>query len=458
MSRKLACLLMTLLLLGTLVAPIQAQGDDVPTTHTVQPGENLYRIAVHYNVTVDALMQANGLADSTLVIAGQVLVISEPVQTALAGAAPASTAPMADLTHTVAQGENLLRIALHYGVTVDAVMGANNIVDAGLIHIGQVLNIPVSSSPLPDVIIAPSSNGESIITLPVSGDNAGEAPVADTLDAEPVPAEVEVSAADPAPGAAFSQPDIGIVSPDIEKYQGFANFVTLGGPGLREIYLRGQALGNNPRAFSKIGDCNSEAPFFLAKFDEGLYELGPYAYLQPLLDHFAGSFARQSLAVWTGNHAWAVFDPTWANPAFCESGEMPIECEFRLNRPSVILVRLGTNEVGTPRLFEDNLRRIVTYSIEHGVIPVLGTKADRLEGDDSFNEIIRTVAVEFGVPLWDFGRAADLLPGHGLRSDGFHLNYFAPTYADARAYQHGHSVQNLTALLALDVVWRSVMY
>ena len=56
----------------------------------------------------------------------------------------------------------------------------------------------------------------------------------------------------------------------------------------RAIYQLGLSLGNNPRAFSKIGDCNSVAPFFLAPFDTGDYRLGPtYAALQTTIDNFS---------------------------------------------------------------------------------------------------------------------------------------------------------------------------
>lgn len=43
--------------------------------HTVQPGETLYRIAVHYGSTVAAIQQANSIANPNLIYAGQVLCI-----------------------------------------------------------------------------------------------------------------------------------------------------------------------------------------------------------------------------------------------------------------------------------------------------------------------------------------------------------------------------------------------
>jgi murein DD-endopeptidase MepM/ murein hydrolase activator NlpD len=45
------------------------------TTHTVQTGENLYRISLRYNTTVQALMQLNNLSDAGQIRVGQVLKI-----------------------------------------------------------------------------------------------------------------------------------------------------------------------------------------------------------------------------------------------------------------------------------------------------------------------------------------------------------------------------------------------
>lgn len=44
-------------------------------TYTVQPGDTLFSIATKFNVTIDALMQANSISDPTSLQANQVLVI-----------------------------------------------------------------------------------------------------------------------------------------------------------------------------------------------------------------------------------------------------------------------------------------------------------------------------------------------------------------------------------------------
>ena len=110
----------------------------------------------------------------------------------------------------------------------------------------------------------------------------------------------------------------------------------------RDIYQTGLLIGNNPRAFSKIGDCNSVTPFFLAPFDSGDYRLGEYKDLQETINYFAGSFARDGMTARVGFNTASLFSRMWADPNLCK-GENPIECEYRLHRPSIAFVSLGTN-------------------------------------------------------------------------------------------------------------------
>ncbi len=77
--RKFALLLVTLLLL--MAMPLLAQ-TQAYKEHTVQKGENLYRIGLQYGMTADEIMQLNGLPNNSLYI-GQVLKVksgSAPVQ------------------------------------------------------------------------------------------------------------------------------------------------------------------------------------------------------------------------------------------------------------------------------------------------------------------------------------------------------------------------------------------
>jgi hypothetical protein len=226
---------------------------------------------------------------------------------------------------------------------------------------------------------------------------------------------------------------------------------------IQAIYAQGQALRNNPRAFSKIGDSNMENPYFLAPFDGQAYRLGSYAYLQPVIDQFAGSFGRQSKAVRKGFHSWSVLDAKLADQAECRPDETPLACELRLNKPSLALIRLGTNDAGYPGLLRQKLQTIVDVCARQGVIPILGTKADRVDGpDDVNNGVVRQLALQNAIPLWDFDLIAQTMPGSGLGPDHIHLTILHPLdYTLPQAFQHGHSADNLAALIVLQRVWQA---
>jgi hypothetical protein len=226
---------------------------------------------------------------------------------------------------------------------------------------------------------------------------------------------------------------------------------------VRAIFESGQAQGRNPQAFSRLGDSTIENPQFLSRFDTGPYHLGPYAYLQGVIDTYRGSFGRQGVGVRRGLHTWNVFDPMWADPAVCGPGEHMLDCELRVHNPAVLIIKLGSNDVGVPDTTTRSLRQIVEYCIEHGIVPILGTKADRHEGPDNVNNaIVRQIAAEYRVPLWDFDLLAGTLPGRGMASDGVHLTtFYAHDWSLPEAYRSGYGLSNLTALMILDQVWRS---
>ncbi len=225
---------------------------------------------------------------------------------------------------------------------------------------------------------------------------------------------------------------------------------------IRNIYARGQALGNNARAFSKIGDSTIDHPYFLTSFDGDKYDLGAYAALQFAVKYFAGSFGRKSAAVKVSMHAWTVMNPMWADKARCAPNETPVACELRLNEPVIVFIRLGANDAGTAKLFEQKMREVLDYIIGQGVIPILSTKPDVRQKAQDINDVMRRLAAEYNIPLWDFDRLGPTMPGQGLGPDGVHLTSFPPhDYSKVDAFKRGLSVQDLSALIALDAVWRA---
>ncbi len=61
---------------------------EIPATYTVQPGDNLYRISLKFNTTMQALMELNGLANPNVIFVGQVLKIPGGTAAAQPGATP----------------------------------------------------------------------------------------------------------------------------------------------------------------------------------------------------------------------------------------------------------------------------------------------------------------------------------------------------------------------------------
>ncbi|MFN2136275.1 MAG: hypothetical protein ACK2UK_09995 [Candidatus Promineifilaceae bacterium] len=225
---------------------------------------------------------------------------------------------------------------------------------------------------------------------------------------------------------------------------------------VRETFARGQELGRDAHAFSKVGDSVALTPHYLVRFDKGPYDLGEYAYLQAAIDQYAGSFERYGVATRIGLHAWSLFDPLWADKEWCLPNEDMVACEIRLNNPSLLLIRLGSNDGGAASAFDENMRALVEYALENGIVPILSTKADRFEGDNRNNEIVNQIAQDYHVPLWDFDHVADIVPNRGLGGDQVHMTMAdSNDYTDPDVFERGYPVSDLTALLAIYEVWQA---
>lgn len=104
--------------------------------YTVSSGDNLYKIATKYNLTVDDLVNYNDLATTNLSIGQQLLI---PVQKT-----------NETQTYIVKSGDTLYSIASKYGISVNTLKNYNNLT-TNVLSIGQKLNIPATSE-------QPSSN------------------------------------------------------------------------------------------------------------------------------------------------------------------------------------------------------------------------------------------------------------------------------------------------------------
>lgn len=226
---------------------------------------------------------------------------------------------------------------------------------------------------------------------------------------------------------------------------------------VRDIYARGITLGRNPHTFSKIGDSVVLTPHFLARFDSDNYNLGLYADLQPTIDQFAGSFSRYGQAAKVGLSFRTLYELGWPDEEYCKPEEDVVACEIRMNNPSIMLIRLGTNDQ-VPAAMEADLRKLLGDLIAQGIVPILSTKNDRFDDEKNINnQIIRDLAAEYAVPLWDFDLLANPLPLRGLSGDGIHLTmHDTNDYTNPEVLERGYPVNDLTALMVLDAILKTV--
>jgi LysM repeat protein len=112
------------------------------STYTVRSGDWLSRIASRHDVSLDALLAANGLRPTSLIVPGQQLVIPG----AAGGAATPPPASAGAGSYTVRQGDWLGRIASRHNVTLSALLSANGLSATSLIVPGQRLVIPAGGS------------------------------------------------------------------------------------------------------------------------------------------------------------------------------------------------------------------------------------------------------------------------------------------------------------------------
>ncbi|MEO2155589.1 MAG: LysM peptidoglycan-binding domain-containing protein, partial [Acidimicrobiales bacterium] len=119
--------------------------------------DSLSAIAVEHGTTVNALMAANQITDPDRVYMGQRLVIPG----AGAGATPTTLPTMVVV---VQRGDSLSAIAAEYGVTLSALIEANNITDPNTVHVGQELLVPGATRPITPTgpVIVTVRSGDSL--------------------------------------------------------------------------------------------------------------------------------------------------------------------------------------------------------------------------------------------------------------------------------------------------------
>ncbi|MDI9389098.1 MAG: LysM peptidoglycan-binding domain-containing protein [Synergistota bacterium] len=213
MKRLVAPAAVILLFLAS--AMLASDGGAAFNVHSVRAGDTLESVARLYGADAANIAAANGISAGDLPPPGTVVLVPKSPGDVLAtlyeakrrglGAwpkprmedsflAPLTGQPAADVreppappppapgdghvvrSHTVREGDNPYRISREYGVSLTALLRANNLTEGSVIRIGDVLTIPARSEPGPPADLAPAE---------VRKPSAPEPPGADQSPAEP---------------------------------------------------------------------------------------------------------------------------------------------------------------------------------------------------------------------------------------------------------------------------------
>jgi len=141
-----------LVLPGSRRATAAAAPRELPTApYTVKSGETISEIADRFGTSTERLIQLNGISNPNLVVAGTRLAI--PGRPSSSAAPRSTAAPRNAKEHLVRSGESLSTIADSYGLPVERLVAINKIDDPDLVVSGARLKLqappPVKATPKP---------------------------------------------------------------------------------------------------------------------------------------------------------------------------------------------------------------------------------------------------------------------------------------------------------------------
>jgi len=145
-----------------------------PLVYVVVAGDSLFGVSRKLGVTLGALLASNGLTVTSVINPGQSLAVPDgghlpevaPATTTPAAGAASSTTP----THpyTVLTGDYLAGIARKNGVTLPALLAANNLQIASVIVPGMVLQLPPATLPLPGAAAGTAAGGAAPVDVVIA--------------------------------------------------------------------------------------------------------------------------------------------------------------------------------------------------------------------------------------------------------------------------------------------------
>lgn len=156
----------TLVIPGGKVPQATAPAPASQTKYTVAEGDSVSSIADDFGVDIQTIVDANGLAAPYILQPGQEIIIPGGHRSA----APAQP----HTTYTVQQGDSLSQIADSFGISINAIINANNLSDPSSIQPGQQLTIPgashavVHSKPAPAPVAKAPAPSPVVVAKPAT--------------------------------------------------------------------------------------------------------------------------------------------------------------------------------------------------------------------------------------------------------------------------------------------------
>jgi LysM repeat protein len=184
-------------------------------THVVKAGDNMYRIALNYGVSLSQLQRANPGVNAHSMRIGQKLTIP------LKAAGPiAKSSPSARVTGTysIASGDTLSSIARRQGTSVAALQAANPSLNPNAMPVGKKINLTgsrsasIASQPAPKAAVAkapaapkPAPRPQEIAALPKPSTTSHTSPSTTNAEMNPLMQHQASAVTQPAPAPSIAK-------------------------------------------------------------------------------------------------------------------------------------------------------------------------------------------------------------------------------------------------------------
>lgn len=134
---------------GSSAAAASSSATSSAKAHTVEPGDTLWSIAQKHDISLDALVTANGFKPSTIIFPGQKVKLTGSTSAEQADSTSSrtasnmvrSTSSLTTMTYTVQSGDTLWSIAQKHDVSLEALFEANGFDRSTILYPDQVIRL-----------------------------------------------------------------------------------------------------------------------------------------------------------------------------------------------------------------------------------------------------------------------------------------------------------------------------